>query len=244
MKKMFVSLALASLFLVSKSPAVSLDDIQFWAGSGTNRAALVVYWNAPDVRNNTSVPNPAAEKSLVWGYRFNGTATAEDMFNAVVAADHRLFVTATAPYPGFGAFVYSIGYDLNNNGVFGLRIGTNTFAENAFINGQCVFTSEDSDSAEPLDAGDLFWSGSFGANWEMWQEQGGAGGFTNAPDRGAAPYWTPLDTEYFSYGYHGQWDYDGAGLEGTSIHDGSWVGFTVAAGGLNFSDPDDPGTVA
>lgn len=244
MKKIGLWLALAGTLLVSQSFATSLDDIQFWTGTGTNRAALVIYWNAPEVRNNTSVPDPAAEKSLVWGYRFNGTATAEDMFNAVVAADHRLFVTATTPYSGFGAFIYSIGYDLNNNGVFGIRIGTNTFAENAFTNGQRVFTTEDVDSAQPLDAADLFWSGSFGANWEMWQEHGGMGGFTNAPDRGPTPYWTPLDTDYFSYGYHGQWDYAGAGLEGTPLHDGSWIGFTISAGGLNYLDPEDPGTVA
>ena len=42
MKKLFVSLAIAGLFPVSKSSAASLDDIRVWAGSGTNRAALVV----------------------------------------------------------------------------------------------------------------------------------------------------------------------------------------------------------
>src|SRR5580704_9949630 len=45
MKKLCLLLALASLFLVPKSPAISLDDIQLWTGSGTNRAALVVEWN-------------------------------------------------------------------------------------------------------------------------------------------------------------------------------------------------------
>ncbi|MEI9959601.1 MAG: hypothetical protein WDM76_00310 [Limisphaerales bacterium] len=193
---------------------------------------------------NTSVPNPAAEKSLVWGYRFNGTATAEDMFNAVVAADHRLFVTATAPYPGFGAFVYSIGYDLNNNSVFGLRIGTNTFAENAFTNGQCVFTSgrfRQRGTAR---------RGRFVLEWKFWRKLGDVAGARRrgrfSPMRRIVARlltgrrWT---RSIFPYGYHGQWDYAGAGLEGTSIHDGSWIGFTIASGGLNFSDPD-PGTVA
>lgn len=238
------AIILAGLSVFSTARAVSLDDIQSWTGTGTNRAALVIHWKAPEVRNNTDVPDPAAEKSLVWGYRFNGSATAEAMFNAVVAADHRLFVTAAAPYPGFGAFIYSIGYDLNNNGVFGLTIGTNVFAENAFTNGQRVFTTEDSDGAQPLDAGDVFWSGSFGANWEMWQEQGGTGGFTNAPDRGSNPYWTPTDTTYFSSGSQGQWDYASSGLEGTAIRDGSWIGFTISAGGLNYLDENDPGTIA
>ncbi len=247
MKKLVLLLpALAgwSALLPCSTHAVSLDDIQFWCGSGTNRAALVIHWNSPEVRNNTAVPDPVAEKSLAWGYRFNGTATAEDMFNAVVAADHRLFVTSTEPSPGFGAFVYSIGYDLNNNGVIGLRIGTNIFANNAFTNGQRIFTSEDPDNAEPLDAGDLLWSGSFGPNWEMWREHGGAGGFTNSPDRGSDPYWTATETDFFSDGFHGQWDYASAGLQGTSIHDGSWIAYTISAGGLNFFDPNDPGTLA
>ena len=47
MKKVSLALALASLFLVTKSPAISLDDIQLWTGSGTNRAALVIEWNSP-----------------------------------------------------------------------------------------------------------------------------------------------------------------------------------------------------
>lgn len=246
MKKFRLLLLAAAGLSVSNfttARALSLDDIQVWAGAGTNRAALVIHWSAPEVRNNTTVPNPAAEKSLVWGYRWNGTNTAENMFNAVVAADHRLFVAASTPYAGFGPFIYALGYDLNNNGVFGIRIGTNVFAENAFTNGQRVFSTEDSDSARSLDAGDLFWSGLFGANWEMWQEQGGNGGFAHSPDRDGNPYWTTSDTNYFSYGSHGQWDYT-SGLELVTLKDGSWVGFTVSGGGLNYMDSNDPGTVA
>jgi hypothetical protein len=234
---------LALLFFSARSYALSLDDVQFWTGNGTNRAALVIHWSAPEVRNNTTVPNPAAEKSLVWGYRWNGTNTAEDMFNTIVAADHRLFVAASTPFAGFGPFIYALGYDLNNNGVFGIRTGTNVFAENSFTNGQRIFSTEDSDAAQSLDAGDLFWSGLDGANWEMWQEQSGTGGFTNSPDRGTNPYWTPTDTTFFSTGFHGQWDL-ASGMETVTLKDGSWIGFTVSAGGLNFNDNNDPGTVA
>ena len=49
MKKISLSLALAGLFVVAKSSAVSLDGIQFWIGSGTNRAALVIEWSTPGV---------------------------------------------------------------------------------------------------------------------------------------------------------------------------------------------------
>jgi hypothetical protein len=222
--------------------ALSLDDVQFWTGSGTNRAALIIHWSAPEVRNNSSVPNPAAEKSIAWGYRWNGDASAQDMFNAIVAADHRLFVT-TSTAGQFGTSIYGIGYDLNNNGVFGVRLGTNVFAENAFTNGLHIFDSEDPDAGQSLDAGDLFWSGFFGPSWEVWQEQGGTGGFTNSPDRGPDRYWTSTDPMFFSTGFHGEWDLS-FGLGFISLKDGSWVGFSVARGGLNFSDDTDPGTLA
>src|SRR5882672_10785647 len=106
----------------SVAHATSLDDIQFWSGSGTNRAALVISWTSPEVRNNTTVPNPAADKSLVWGYQWNGTNNALQMFDTIVATDHRLFVAASEPFSGFGPFIYALGYDWNNNGVFGIRI--------------------------------------------------------------------------------------------------------------------------
>lgn len=48
------------------------DDIQFWSGSGTNRAALLIQWN-----------DGGTPSSLVWGFRWNGTATGIDMLRAV-----------------------------------------------------------------------------------------------------------------------------------------------------------------
>ena len=89
MKKSFIVLAIAGLFLASKSPATSLDDIRVWAGSGTNRAALVVEWSTPESFGYTTVSAPVADKTFVWGYRFNGTATASQMLAAIVAADPR-----------------------------------------------------------------------------------------------------------------------------------------------------------
>ena len=100
-KAWFVSLALAGMFLVSNSSAVSLDDIQFWIGSGTNRAGMVIEWSTPESFAYSTVPAPIADKSLVWGYRFNGTATGIQMFNAIVAADPRLYAIEVF-YPNFG----------------------------------------------------------------------------------------------------------------------------------------------
>lgn len=53
----------------------NFDDIQFWTGSGTNRAALVLQWNDGET--------PA---SLAWGYRWNGAATGFDMITAIAGA--------------------------------------------------------------------------------------------------------------------------------------------------------------
>ena len=62
------ALATAGFALVSTVRAISLDDIQIWTGSGTNRAALVIEWNSPEVYNSTTVSAPIANKTLVWGY--------------------------------------------------------------------------------------------------------------------------------------------------------------------------------
>ena len=57
----------------------SFDDIQFWVGSGSKRAALVIEWhdgNRPD--------------AMVWGYRWDGEATGHDMIVAIAKADQKL----------------------------------------------------------------------------------------------------------------------------------------------------------
>ncbi len=51
------------------------DDIQFWTGSGTNRAALVLQWN-----------DGGTPASLAWGYRWNGEATGADMLTAIAGS--------------------------------------------------------------------------------------------------------------------------------------------------------------
>ena len=69
MKKVRAALALAGLALAVNVYAITTNDIQLWTGSGTNRAALVIEWNSPEVYNNTTVSAPIANKTLVWGYR-------------------------------------------------------------------------------------------------------------------------------------------------------------------------------
>jgi hypothetical protein len=213
-----------SLFANSKVSAISLDDIQLWTGSGTNRAALVIEWSVPESLTNSTVPVPVADKTLVWGYRFNGTATATEMLDAVVATDPKLYVVKN---DSFGTFVEGIGYNLNANGNIGITDGTNT---NHITNGILVTATVDIDSAQAVNNGDLYWGGLYGPNWEVWTETNGTGGLFSSPNRGTNAYWTPTDTTYYSAGDHGQWELAQSGLDDLPLTNGSWIGFSVAAG--------------
>ena len=51
-----------------------------------------------------------ANKTLVWGYRFNGTATGTQMFNAIVAADPRLYAVETVDPDLWHRCLNAIGY--------------------------------------------------------------------------------------------------------------------------------------
>jgi len=124
MKNLGLALALASSFLVSKLWAISLDDIQVWGGSGSNRAALVIEWSTPQSLTNSSVPTPIADKTLVWGYRFNGAATGAQMLDAVLAADPKLYVVA--PLTVYGYINAAFGYNLQANRSIGITDGTTT----------------------------------------------------------------------------------------------------------------------
>lgn len=79
----------------------SFDDIQFWVGSGSKRAALVIEWhdgNRPD--------------AMVWGYRWDGEATGHDMIVAIAKADPKLLLLTQ--YTGWmGYTIDGIGYGDN-----------------------------------------------------------------------------------------------------------------------------------
>lgn len=230
LKKNIIGLATASMVLASHAQTIPLDDIQFWTGSGTNRAALVVEWSAPELFTGTSVPAPMADKSLVWGYRFNGIATGLEMFNAVVAADARLYAVESI-HPLYGTSVLGIGFHFGGGGDLGITDGSVT---NYFINGMLTNAIVDLDAAAPLNTGDLYWGDLWGPNWEMWIEQGDAGGFSHSPDRGTDAYWTSTDPDYASSGFHGQWALAQYGLNGLQLTNGSWLGFSVAASTYDF----------
>ena len=87
----------------------TFDDIQYWVGNGSNKAALVIEWhdgNRPD--------------AMVWGYRWDGEATGHDMIVAIAQADPRLvlltqytgWMVYTIDGIGYGESRLNISYDL------------------------------------------------------------------------------------------------------------------------------------
>ena len=91
--RLFVSSCAFSWPSFLSAQPFTFDDIEFWVGTGANRAALVIDW----VEGSTEPP------ALVWGYRWDGTARGSDMLTAIVAADPRLFAklggTPSNPMP-------------------------------------------------------------------------------------------------------------------------------------------------
>ncbi len=72
----------------------TFDDVQYWVGSGSKQALFVVDWN-----------DGVEPEALAWGYRWDGTATAEDMINEIVNADERLSADMS------GGFLSSLAYE-------------------------------------------------------------------------------------------------------------------------------------
>jgi len=166
MKSVLAGLAAASITLHS-TPALAdgFADIQFWAGSGANEAALVIDWKDG---------KPA--ESLLWGYRWNGVATGMDMFQAVVTADPRLF--AHLGTYAWGTATFGIGYDLNESGSFavnpGLPFGSSGLLEDA------ISSPNPDDARLPLDAADHWIEGWNTGFWNYVVKEAELDPWTNA----------------------------------------------------------------
>jgi hypothetical protein len=137
--------------LASSACAFTFDDIEFWVGSGANRAAIVIDWS------DTTTDRPA----LVWGFRWDGTALGRDMLKAVVAADDRLFAKIGGPIANPVA-IYGLGYDASDDGQFSLDDFT-AFDDDGFA------TSAPADGAVSADAADDYAEGWFTGFWHYGQ---------------------------------------------------------------------------
>jgi hypothetical protein len=118
MKGITITLAIACT--TSALAQFGFNDVQYWSGTGSNRAALALKFET----------GPSAE-SLVWGYRYDGVVSVETMFKSLskwidttpgtggsgLGTDPRLF--SYGKQFSFGYAIYGIGYDNNSSGVSG-----------------------------------------------------------------------------------------------------------------------------
>ncbi len=74
----------------------STSDIQYWVGTGSNQAVVVIGWD-----DNPSGSNFA----LAWGVRWNGSCTAVNMLDTIATYDTRVAYAISSGY------VTSIGYN-------------------------------------------------------------------------------------------------------------------------------------
>jgi hypothetical protein len=109
MRKTLVLLALL-VALPTAAGAFTFADIQFWVGSGSNQAGLVIDWY--DGKDPVS---------LAWGFRWDGVATGRTMLDAIKAADPRLFENYVGP-----TVVFGLGYDLDGDGFVYVPGGSET----------------------------------------------------------------------------------------------------------------------
>jgi hypothetical protein len=125
----------------------TFNDIQYWVGTGSNRAAIAIDWSD----GSTSPP------ALVWGFRWDGVAHGRDMLTAVVAADSRLYAKFGGP-PGSENAIFGIGYDANNDGQFAIDDGT------SFDSNGIAYTGP-ADSAVSTNLADYYSEGWFTGFW-------------------------------------------------------------------------------
>jgi hypothetical protein len=191
-----IGLALAILFGLCpvgvKGETFGFDDIACWVGTGANEAALAIDWDG----------SSSANGALVWGYRWSGTATGQDMLFAVAEADPRLYL-CYGSVESQGKRVYGLGYDLNDNGVFGIRdtVGnTVTFPSNGVVKIGVPdgMPSEGDDAAHATDPNDLYREGWYTGFWCYSLGTGDANGVSS---------WTKsVDGAYVRTLSNGFWD--------------------------------------
>ena len=122
MKKRFAALGalflLASTTLSAQTLVANFDNIAFWTGNGSNRAALVLDFEVGGSR-----------LSVAWGYRWDGPAVMQDMLFALAGSiagsaeappplsgsDARLAVDV-GYFAGYGFYVNSVTFDARRLG--------------------------------------------------------------------------------------------------------------------------------
>ncbi|MCV9929735.1 DUF5074 domain-containing protein [Flavobacterium sp. LS1R49] len=140
----------------SATTATTFNDIQYWVGTGSNQAAFVVQWN--DGKNSDA---------LIWGFRWDGTATGEDMLKAIAKADRRFF---SLLYQGtqFGTAIGGLGFDLNGVNANGLYKDGNMTYPYYPVAGIINTTAYDFDNYTAIDVADHWQSAWYNGFWSYW----------------------------------------------------------------------------
>jgi hypothetical protein len=158
----------------------SFDDVQFWTGAGPYRAALVIDWN-----------DGKSSESLLWGYRWEGSATGLDMLEAIVNADSALFAHFGAY--AWGTAVLGIGYDVNRNGGFAVSPLL------AFDGGGVALDTSPDDARAGVDPADHWVEGWNSGFWAYYLGESSAGPWQSATTGPAGR--TLADGEWNGYSF-------------------------------------------
>lgn len=149
----------------------TFDMIESWTGEGTNRAALVIQWNAD-----------GETTALVFGYRWDGQATGADMMRAVTEANPRLYslmqyTNVSSPTdPNGGYTICGIGWDADNDGLISISDGTDVYSnDNGWFKHPRGYDpvaggsiDYDYDSWYSLDEDDFWGAGWYKSYWSYW----------------------------------------------------------------------------
>ena len=184
------------LIMTAPAHAILESDLDFIVGSGSNSASMLLDWND-------------GKSPLAWGYRWDGSKTAEDMLIDLVNTDTRLYSKFTDF--SFGTFVTGIGYDRDDDG-FGTTDG------DVFSNG--ITNGPANDSNISSDGDDSYVEGSNNGFWALYFN------FTNPWDP-SGPNPSSTNGNPFE---SGTWHSSGFGASDTILQNGTWAGLSFAPG--------------
>jgi hypothetical protein len=202
MKKLVLTVLSGLLVSISARAQTDLfSTIQNWTGTGANEAGLVIDWY-----------NGTTSKALMWGYRWNGSATGEQMFDAIVASDPRLFAEVSDFDTGFGTIVFGIGYAATGDEPIQLSPSLNFNSQNLALVGS--YSAED-DNRTAVNAGDLWLEGWDDGYWALY----------NSTD-------ARLSVN------ESDWDSADSGITDQTLANGDFDGF-IFAPGFNSPNPSD-----
>lgn len=133
------------------------SKVKYIVGEGANTSYLIIDW----------CDGKSAQK-LVWGYKYNDedNATGEMMLKAVAKTDPRFYMLAFGGTQ-YGSTIGGMGFDLNNNGVLGLKKADGT-TYSVDADGLVSTTSYDFDDYSPQDETDHWCSGWYNGYFSYW----------------------------------------------------------------------------